>query len=86
MAVQSDTSIKALCKHFSFFFCFDFFNNQVAVTVANSIAFVYLRVSFPFIILTFYISDYSSKKVNLEAFTGLLKLQLFKADSLMANR
>ena len=86
MAVQSDTSIKALCKHFSFFFCFDFFNNQEAVTVANSIAFVCLRVSFPFIILTFYISDCSSKKVNLEAFTGLLKLQLFKADSLMAYR
>ena len=56
------------------------------MTVANSIAFVYLRVSFPFIILTFYISYCSSKKVKVKACTGLLKLQLFKADFLMAYR
>ena len=40
------------------------------MTVANSTAFVYLRVSFPFIILTFYISYCSSKKVKVKAFTG----------------
>ena len=78
-------------KHFVstfpfFFFYFNSFNNYVAVTVANSIAFVYLRVSFPFIILTFYISYCSSKRVKVKAYTGLLKLQLFKADSLMAYR
>lgn len=56
------------------------------MTVANSIAFVYLRVSFPFIILTFYTSYCSNKKVKVEAFIRLLKLQLFKADFPMAYR